>query len=239
MMALALEASSATESAALLDGERLLASRRWAGDRAHARFFFDAIRGLLAETGLAPDRIEAFAVGLGPGSFTGLRMALAAAQGMALPGGTPVFGLSSAAAAAVETALETGGSRVLVCGDARRNRVWSGLFETRPGRADRQGGWRLDPLDALPGLVAQADAVCTADWDALAAPLRAACQGGSARLVPRALQPAAETVGRLAAARLRLNLPSLPLTPIYLHPPVFVPPSFPPREPVLPAQEPA
>ncbi len=231
MTALALEASTGTESAALLDGDRLLAIRRWAGDRAHARFFFDAIRSLLAETGISPDRLDTYAVGLGPGSFTGLRMALAAAQGMALPGGAQVYGLPSAAAAAAEVALETGSARVLVCGDARRDRLWSGLFDTPHGLAELQGDWRLDPLESLPDQVARAEAVCTADWEALAEPLRAACARQSVQLVPRALCPSAETVGRLAGARRRLNLPSLPLAPIYLHPPVFVPPSFPAQEP--------
>jgi tRNA threonylcarbamoyladenosine biosynthesis protein TsaB len=241
MILLALEASAGMESAALMDDDRLLAGRTWSGDRAaHARLFYDALRELLAETALSPAQIGLYAVGLGPGSFTGLRMALASAQGMALPGGKTVYGLPSAMAAAAETARETGCSHIRVFGDGRRQRVWSGLFEARGGLVEQTGGWSLEPLDALPAIMPRDGAVCTADWPLLAAPLReAAARGSGACLVERPLFPTAETVGRLALARMKHGLPSLPLSPIYLHPPVFIPPSFVVEDDVTPAQEPA
>jgi tRNA threonylcarbamoyladenosine biosynthesis protein TsaB len=240
MILLALEASAGLESAVLLDDDRLLAARAWPGARtAHARLFFDAIRDMLAEAGLPPARIDLYAVGLGPGSFTGLRMALAAAQGMALPGNKPVYGLPSAMAAAAEAARETGRTRLLVCGDGRRQRFWSGLFEARDGLFELTGDWRLEPLETLPSLLPPDGAVCTSDWDTLAGPLReAVAHSTGTLLVDRAVFPPAESVGRLALARLKQGLPSFPLSPIYLHPPVFIPPSFPVEDDVTPVQEP-
>lgn len=228
MILLALDASASLESAALLNQDRLLAARQWPGDRAHGRQLFDAVRSLLDETGLAPDQIAAYAVGLGPGSFTGLRMALAGACGMALPGGAPVHGLPSAAAAAAEAAAETGAARLLVCGDARRDRIWSACFTLQDGLPEQDGAWQIDPAETLAERLASADAVCTADWPALADPLRRACAGrAGVALLARPVIPAAATVGRLARLRMLRGLPSLPLVPLYLHPAVFVPPSFP------------
>ncbi|MFO7535780.1 MAG: tRNA (adenosine(37)-N6)-threonylcarbamoyltransferase complex dimerization subunit type 1 TsaB [Kiritimatiellia bacterium] len=230
MILLALETSSGLESAALLDDRTVLASASWAATREHARLFFDALRQLLAEQALTPDRVDAFAVGLGPGSFTGLRMALSAAQGLALPGNKPLFGLPSAEAAAAEAARETGRSRILVCGDGRRQRIWSGLFEKRGELFELAEDWHLDPISELTGRLPGGGALCTADWDALAAPLREAAAGKNVRLLERPLFPSAQTLGRLAFERLSRGQPSQPLSPIYLHPPVFIPPSFPVEE---------
>ena len=239
MLLLALDTSAGTESAALLDDDRLLAARTWPGDRAHARLFFDSLRSMLAETKIDPARLDVYAVGLGPGSFTGLRMALSAALGMALPGRKTVYGLPSAEAAAAEAARETGCSRILVCGDGRRGRFWSGLFIARDGLFALEGDWRLEPLSDLPARLPPGGAVCTADWEILAGPLREAVRGGSFHLIERDVCPSAETVGRLALERVKRGLPSLPLSPIYLHPPVFIPPSFPveEEEEINPVQE--
>lgn len=230
MILLAFEASSGMESAALLNDGAVLASASWPATREHARFFFDALRGLLAEQSVTPDRVDAYAVGLGPGSFTGLRMALSATHGMALPGTKPIFGLSSAEAAATQAARETGCPTILVCGDGRRQRFWSGLFEKHGELFELAGEWRLDPLPELAGRLPEGGAVCTADWDALAAPLREAAAGRNVRLLEKPVFPSAETIGRLAFERMSRGLPSAPLSPIYLHPPVYIAPSFPVEE---------
>ncbi len=226
MILLALEASAGVESAALWDNGRLVDSRSWSGGRDHARPLFDALRAMLKDTGIPAEKIGTFVIGLGPGSFAGLRMAISCVQGMALPGNAPVFGLSSAEAAAAEIARKTGRASVLVCGDGRRQRLWSGLFRERDGLVTLDGEFRLDLLADLPGLMPPDSAVCTADWIALAAPLSATAAATGAHLVDRAVQPSAITLGELAMERLKRGLPSLPLSPLYLHPPVFVPPSF-------------
>jgi tRNA threonylcarbamoyladenosine biosynthesis protein TsaB len=226
MILLALEASSAVESAALLEGGRVLGARAWPGDRVHARPLFESLRDMLKELALPPARIDAFAVGLGPGSFAGLRMALSCVQGLALPGEKTVFGLSSAEAAACQVSAETGLSRIFVCGDGRRGRAWSGWFEKQGEVFEQPGAWRLDPLADLASLIPEQAAVCTAQFDVLAEPLRQAVRLTGARLVERSVYPSAETVAGQALLRMERGLPSLPLSPIYLHPPVFIPPSF-------------
>jgi tRNA threonylcarbamoyladenosine biosynthesis protein TsaB len=226
MTLLALEASAGVESAALWKDGRLLDTRSWTGGRNHARPLFDALRAMLADTATAAGAIDTYAVGLGPGSFAGLRMAISCAQGMALPGAATVYGLPSSEAAAAEAARETGCDSVLVCGDGRRQRIWSGLFRLQDGLVSLDGEFHLDPPADLPARLPPRAALCTAAWVPLAGRLAPVAAQAGGRLVERPVIPSAIVLGELAAERLRRGLPSLPLSPLYLHPPVFVPPSF-------------
>jgi tRNA threonylcarbamoyladenosine biosynthesis protein TsaB len=226
MIMLALDASAGVESAALWNDGRLLDTRSWLGGRDHARPLFDALRTMLKESAVKADQIDTYVVGLGPGSFAGLRMAISCFQGMALPGSQTLYGLSSAEAAAAEVSRETGRTSVLVCGDGRRQRIWSGLFQEQDGLFTLAAPFRLDPATDMSSLLPPGGAVCTADWTPLTDLLTAATAGGDTRLVNRAVMPSAVTLGELARERLRRGIPSLPLSPLYLHPPVFVAPSF-------------
>lgn len=78
--------------------------------------------------------VDGFLCGIGPGSFSGIRSVLAAFQGLALPRGLPVLGLSSAAALAREVAItradiEPGVRTVSVVGDARRGLLWCASYD--------------------------------------------------------------------------------------------------------------
>ena len=90
---------------------------------------FPVLRELLQSTGVAAGRVELYAAGLGPGVFSGLRIALAAARAMALPGGTAVRGVSSGEALALEQFEQGVRPPLAVVGDARRERLWLALFD--------------------------------------------------------------------------------------------------------------
>lgn len=88
-----------------------------------------ALLSHLAAAGVAPTEIGRFAVGLGPGSFSGIRAAIAAFQGLALPDGKPLLGVSSAAAWARRLlSAQPPGMPIAIVGDARRDRIWCGIF---------------------------------------------------------------------------------------------------------------
>lgn len=70
-----------------------------------------------------PEKIDRIVVGTGPGSFAGIRSALAFAQGYAIGSGCGVFGITSAASFASE------GEKIAVVGDARRGKCWIALFD--------------------------------------------------------------------------------------------------------------
>ena len=94
MRLLAVDAALGAFACALLDEDRVLAERRVDANQA-LEGGLAAISALFDEGGLAPGEIDRIAVGLGPGSFTGLRVALSYAKALALAWNLPLVGLSS------------------------------------------------------------------------------------------------------------------------------------------------
>ncbi len=90
------------------------------------------IEGVLREAGLEREQIEVLAIGLGPGSYTGIRVALALAQGWQLasrPGGIKLLGISSAECVAAQAQVEKISGRVNVLIDAQRNEFYLAAYE--------------------------------------------------------------------------------------------------------------
>src|SRR5687767_10492794 len=100
MAIVALETSTFTASIALLDGDRLVVRER-GPEGVHSRDLLALIDEVLAEAGRPLATIDAIAVGAGPGSFTGLRIAMATAKGIAFATGKPLWSVSSLAALAL------------------------------------------------------------------------------------------------------------------------------------------
>ena len=113
-----------------VDGETRSLERR--AGQSHSRLALPMLHSLLENFGLESKDLQAIAFGSGPGSFTGLRIACGLAQGLALPHGVPVLGVSSFEA----IAEESGASRVVACLDARMREVYYAALEKEPR------GWR-------------------------------------------------------------------------------------------------
>lgn len=106
---------------------------------------FAMIQSALHEAQLEREQIEVLAVGLGPGSYTGIRVALSIAQGWQLAGGVKLLGLSSVECVAAQAQAEKISGRVNVVIDAQRNEFYLAAYEIS---AD---GWReIEPLRILP-----------------------------------------------------------------------------------------
>jgi len=95
--------------------------------RRHAELALPWAEALLAEAGIARSQLDAIAVGRGPGAFTGVRLAIAIAQGIALALDRPIAGVSTLAA----LAMQGSGERILAAIDARMGEVYLGAFERR------------------------------------------------------------------------------------------------------------
>ncbi|MCL2635563.1 MAG: tRNA (adenosine(37)-N6)-threonylcarbamoyltransferase complex dimerization subunit type 1 TsaB, partial [Betaproteobacteria bacterium] len=114
MLILALETSTELGSCALWRDGAVL-ERRCPSGRPHSETLLPLVRELLGEAGVGIAALDAIAFGVGPGAFTGLRVACGAAQGLAVAAGRPLLPVTSLEA----MALQAGDGEVLALLDAR------------------------------------------------------------------------------------------------------------------------
>ena len=123
MRLLAFETSTEACSVAVyVDGQ--VHERFEVAPRRHTELALPWAEALLAEAGIARSQLDAIAVGRGPGAFTGVRLAIAVAQGIALALDLPVVPVSTLAA----LAMRAGGERRVAAIDARMGEVYLGTF---------------------------------------------------------------------------------------------------------------
>ena len=129
MRVLAVDTTTARGGAALVSDEGVLAEARVRTTDGHSRWLLGAVEALLCGVGIAAQELDAFAVSIGPGSFTGLRVGLSSVQGLALASGRPCVGLSALELLA-RSALGAGEALVAVM-DAFRGECYVGLHDAR------------------------------------------------------------------------------------------------------------
>ncbi len=127
MIVLAIDTAGTGCYAALYDSDTdtVLGSAGADIGRGHAERLMEFVDGALAAAGLDLPSVERVAVTVGPGSFTGIRVGVAAARGLALALGVPAVGVSSLAALAAD---RQAGERLLVAMDAKRDEVYWQAF---------------------------------------------------------------------------------------------------------------
>lgn len=217
MLVLALDTSLSRTAVAVTDGRRVHAVRIEEMDRGHSERLFSLVREALAEAGVALQDVERFAVTVGPGSFTGVRIGIAAARGFALATGRPVVGVGTLQALAASLPERAPGP-VLAAIDARRGEIYAALFSAT-------GEVLVEPF------AADAETVLDKAGDAPAvivgngAPILAHQAAITGRRVPP-LEPLAgpdpAAIARLGASGDPARHPPAPL---YIRPPDAKPPS--------------
>lgn len=147
MTLLAIESATDLVGAALLRDDGALAERTHVGGRAHAELLAPAIEEVCALSGCTLADVDALAVDVGPGLFTGLRVGVATAKALGQSLGLAVLGVTSLdilAAGALEAAGPDRAARVLAVVDARRREVFAAAF----GFAEADAGeGTVDPAD--------------------------------------------------------------------------------------------
>ena len=209
---LALETSTREGSVALGTADAAVASRGLARAQAHARDLVPAVDALLGDAGLAPADLEAIVVGLGPGSFTGLRVAAATAIGLARGSGAQLFGVPSFDALA-HGALAPG-EQASVLQDARAGAFYHGRYRRGDAELERLAPIAVVTREELAALLDPDEVILAGAADLEAADLtdRAARR--------RDAQVSAADVLALGARRLEVEGPMDPesLEPLYLRP---------------------
>lgn len=195
MRLLAFETATEACSVALwVEGE--VRERFGIAPRRHAELALPWAGELLAEAGVTRAQLDAIAVGRGPGAFTGVRLAIALGQGIALALDRPIVPVSTLAA----LAMQARGPRVLAAIDARMGEVYAAAFERRGDD---------DAIALAPERVTAPDAVSLPDtrdaWQAVGTGFAAAGGVLATRLGSRLASidagalPHASDVARLAA----------------------------------------
>ncbi|ANS73402.1 hypothetical protein AWM70_01405 [Paenibacillus yonginensis] len=161
---LVMDTSTATLCTAVMDGARVLAENNLLAQRGHAELLMPAVQQVLQASGTSQRELAGIIAGVGPGSYTGIRIAVAAGKSLAWALGIPVVGISSlemlalgawaqgaglTAGDLIPAAEGRGGAAgsaqaaewVVPLMDARRGQVYTALFEAAPGSLTR----RLEP----------------------------------------------------------------------------------------------
>jgi tRNA threonylcarbamoyladenosine biosynthesis protein TsaB len=135
MKVLAIDTTSERESVALADDSVLVAETRVRAD-GHSRQVLSAVEFVLRAAGVAARDVEGYAVTLGPGSFTGVRVGLSTVQGLALASRRPCLGLSTLDVLAAAIAGEAA-TLVPMVDAARGGQVFAALYDGEARRHEQ------------------------------------------------------------------------------------------------------
>jgi tRNA threonylcarbamoyladenosine biosynthesis protein TsaB len=215
MNLLAFETATESCSVALLSGDALI-ERSELAPRRHAELALPMADALLAEAGLARAQLDGIAVGRGPGSFTGVRLAVSLAQGLAFALDRPVVTVSSLAALALEAPDDD--AAILAVIDARMGELYAAAYRrTADGLVEALDDERVCAPETLDLPPADAWVVVGTGWATYADALRkrlpvAPLHADGARW------PQARHVARLAAPQLAAGagLAAEQALPVYL-----------------------
>ena len=135
MLILAFETSAKAASAALMKEGKLLGESYQNTGLTHSQTLMVMAQDLIKTCGYTPQQVEAVAVAAGPGSYTGIRIGVAAAKGFAWGSEIPCYGVSTLEAMALWLGVYDG--YVLPVMDARRSQVYNALFLAEGGKLTR------------------------------------------------------------------------------------------------------
>jgi tRNA threonylcarbamoyl adenosine modification protein YeaZ len=223
MICLAFDTALDACSAAVWADGRVLAEDSVAAARGHAELLFPLLARLLDDAGVGYPEIDRIGVTIGPGSFTGVRVGVAAARGLALALGRPAVGVSTLEALAATAAArgpilaDSHDSRLAAAIDARRGEIYLQVFAILPNSSS------LIPVTS-PEALTPKDAAGRLPEDAVALVGTGAALVGAAaaRRDLRVVEPAGPidpgVLAGIAAAR-EIETGAPPPSPLYLRAP--------------------
>lgn len=221
MRILGFDTATSACSAAVWEDGRIAARRFEPMSRGQSERLMPMVREVLSEAGADFPDLDLLAVTTGPGAFTGLRIGLAAARGMALAGDLACFGVTTLdAVAAGVSETERQKANVLVVLDSKRAEVYAQAFRSdlRP-LSEAQALMPADLAALMANGEGDADRVLVAGDGAGQVIQALKDKGIEAVLSTAPGVPDAATVAAIAAERWSSDQPAEPLRPLYLRPP--------------------
>lgn len=215
MNLLAIETATESCSVALLSGDTLI-ERSELAPRRHAELVLPMAEAVLAEAGMTRAQLDGIAVGRGPGAFTGVRLAISVAQGLAFALDLPVVTVSSLAALAMQAPVDA--AAILAVIDARMGEIYAGSFRrTHAGLVESLEEERVCEALALNLPDAPGWHVIGSGWGVYADVLRERLPSPP-RWSDADRYPQARDVARLAAPQFAAGIATAPehALPVYL-----------------------
>jgi len=222
MVVAAIETSSPHGGVALVDGETVIAEVSALSRKTYSKRLLRSISYVLEESGLGWQDLDSVAVGLGPGSFTGLRIGLATAKGLCRATGASLVGIPTLDILAYQGVLS---SEALICPviDARRSQLYCAIYQCESGSLDRISDYMMLYPQELPEKIPPgAEVLFLGSGLSAYGELLESFLGKRARFAPECFwYPRPALCGVLAGKRLSAGMaPDDPLTlvPLYIRP---------------------
>lgn len=219
MKILAFETATIAGSAAVVDDEKgLIGEVRIDVKVAHSERLMPSVQWLLKMSGLSINDIDAFGLSIGPGSFTGLRIGLSTAKGLAFSTGKPLVPVRT---------LDAFARTLVHCSypicpmlDARKNQIYAGLYRWEDGICKKiQPETAISPEDLLNRIKEQGPVLITGDGAVKYRELIVNVLGKDAVFAPSyRMSPAASSVAEIASEKLKTgDIPDpVGITPYYI-----------------------
>ncbi len=218
-MILAIESATPCGSVAIVSGDRVLGETVLPAGKPVSETFLAAVDRLLGDSGLGSEAVTHVAVSAGPGSFTGLRVGMAAAKGFCFGWGLPIVPVPTLHALA--SRFRVGEAAVCPVLDAKKKEVYAGVFRWKEGECVRVAPDRaVNPRD-LPGLLPPGDVLFCGDGTVPYGGMLRERMGARALFPPPGEGlPRASAVGLMAGRMIREGryAEARSVVPVYLRP---------------------
>ena len=198
MLTLGIETSSACGSVAVVKDGKTLAKKVFTRTLGHSDRLIPACDAVLRKANVKLADLDGVAVGTGPGSYTGLRVGIAAAKGLALLSGIPVVGVPSFDALVAAHQAKIKSPLFFAVSDAKRGEYYLGAYEKGKQGHIRRKNIELIPVDELKPKIKKGVTVGGPDWNKMF--------------------PTADAVAALGAEMIRTKKKIADPEPIYIRP---------------------